>query len=95
MDIENAFKDLLECASSLPLSDSILFFESILFESEKNDIAIRWAILNDLQKAISQRKIAEKYNCSLQKVSNCMALLKNKNDIVSQFLQYRYDETVR
>lgn len=95
MTQDTAFRDLLECIETLSLNDKEAFFESLLTEQEKNDIAVRWAILNDLKRAIPQRTIVKEYSTSLQKVSKCRALLKDNSDIISAFLQHRYDETVR
>lgn len=95
MTQDTAFRDLLECIETLPLNDKEAFFKSLLTEQEMNDISIRWAILNDLKKAVPQRTIVREYSTSLQKVSKCASHLKNKSDIVSVFLQHRYDETVR
>lgn len=69
------------------------FLSELLTESEVRDVAVRWAILNDLMKNVPQREIAKKYSTSVAKVNKGSNMLKNKSAYTTKMLKYRYDET--
>lgn len=62
------------------------FFEDIFTPAELEDISLRWKLLKDLHKGMTQRKIAEKYSISLCKITRGSKILKNKNSSVLKIL---------
>jgi TrpR family trp operon transcriptional repressor len=80
-------KQLLEVISKLDnLDDLNCFFEDIFTPAELEDISLRWKLLKDLHKGLTQRKIAEKYGISLCKITRGSKILKNKDSLVSRIL---------
>lgn len=79
--------DLLKAVLSLDrLEDLELFFKDIFTPAELDDISLRWKLLKDLNKGVTQRKIAEKYGISLCKITRGSKLLKNKGSMVKKIL---------
>jgi len=62
------------------------FFNDIFTPAELEDISLRWKLLKDLHKGITQRKIAEKYRISLCKITRGSKVLKNKDSVVLKVL---------
>ena len=82
-------KQLLEVILKLDnLDDLNCFFEDIFTPAELEDISLRWKLLKDLQKGLTQRKIADKYGISLCKITRGSKVLKNKNSLVRRILNY-------
>ena len=67
--------------------DVCLMLQELLTQSEINVLSKRWCILNMLNQGVTQREIAQKLNVSLCKVTRGAKILKNKNAIVTQFLE--------
>ena len=88
-----ALNDIVETLKDLDNSEVMAFLSELLTPSELKDIAVRWAILNDLATATAQRKICDTYQTSLCKVNKCSSILKNRNGVISNILKSRYDET--
>ncbi len=78
---------LLKVISSINnLDDLNRFFEDIFTPAELDDISLRWKLLKDLHKGLTQRKIAEKYGISLCKITRGSKILKNKDSLVLEVL---------
>ena len=79
--------ELLEVISSIQNLDELtLFFNEIFTPAELEDISLRWKLLKDLHKGMTQRKIAEKYGISLCKITRGSKVLKSKDSIVLKVL---------
>ena len=86
-------ENLLTTISSLTSEqDLYAFFSDLLSESEMSDIAVRWAILNEIKKNTSQRKIADRYQVSLAKVNKYGKILQKNNGFIKEMLDKKYDE---
>lgn len=92
MNKDIAFKDLSSVLGDLDKNQIEIFLKEILTESEKDDIARRWAILNDIATCTPQRIIAENYKSSLCKITRCSSIFKSKG-LIYHLLSTRYDET--
>ena len=55
-------------------------------QSELDTLSKRWRILNMLNQGITQREIAQQLKVSLCKVTRGAKILRNKKNIVQQFL---------
>jgi TrpR family transcriptional regulator, trp operon repressor len=62
------------------------FFEDLFTPAELHDITLRWKLLKDLHKGMSQRKIADKYNISLCKITRGSRILKKEDSTVLKIL---------
>ena len=85
-------KKLLEAVASIAekknnLEELDLFFQEIFTPGEIADLCLRWKLLTDLEKGITQRKIAEKYRISLCKITRGSKILKKKDSIVLKILK--------
>ncbi len=79
--------ELLKVISSLDdLGELARFFEDIFTPAELDDISLRWKLLKDLHKGLTQRKIAEQYGISLCKITRGSKILKNQNSMVLELL---------
>ena len=80
-------KELLEVVSSIKsLDDLHQFFNDIFTPAELEDISLRWKLLKDLHRGMTQRKIAEKYGISLCKITRGSKILKNKESVMLRIL---------
>ncbi len=80
-------QELLKIISSLNDLDELnRFFNDIFTPAELDDISLRWKLLKDLHKGMTQRKIAEKYGISLCKITRGSKVLKDKNSVVLKVL---------
>lgn len=85
-------KELLKTIESIAkkkdnLEELDLFFQEIFTPGELADLSLRWKLLTDLNKGMTQRKIAEKYSISLCKITRGSKILKKKNSIVLKILK--------
>jgi TrpR family trp operon transcriptional repressor len=82
-------QELLKMISSIKDLDELdRFFNDIFTPAELDDISLRWKLLKDLHKGMTQRKIAKKYGISLCKITRGSKILKNKNSIVLKVLNH-------
>ena len=66
------------------------FIEEILTPKEIEDLALRWRLLEELNKGHTQRAIAVKYGISLCKITRGSKILKKNNSITKKILdRYR------
>lgn len=80
-------QELLKIISSINDLDELnRFFNDIFTPAELDDISLRWKLLKDLHKGMTQRKIAEKYGISLCKITRGSKVLKDKNSVVLKVL---------
>ena len=81
-------QELLEVILSMDnLDDLNRFFEDIFTPAELEDLSLRWKLLKDLHKGLTQRKIAEKYGISLCKITRGSKILKKKDSIILKVLK--------
>ena len=90
-------KELLEAIASIAekkenLEELDLFFQEIFTPGELADLSLRWKLLTDLDRGMTQRKIAEKYSISLCKITRGSKILKKKNSIVLKLLHRKNGE---
>lgn len=80
-------QELLKVIASLETQEEMnLFFVEIFTPAELDDISLRWKLLKDLHKGVTQRKIAKKYGISLCKITRGSKILKNKDSVVLKIL---------
>lgn len=80
-------QELLKMILSIETREELdSFFEDIFTPAEREDISLRWKLLKDLHKGMTQRKIAEKYGISLCKITRGSKILKNKDSVVLKLL---------
>jgi len=85
-------QELLEVILSIKKLDALEdFFNDIFTPAELDDISLRWKLLKDLHKGMTQRKIAEKYGISLCKITRGSKVLKNKDSVVLKVLDQNLD----
>jgi len=85
-------KELLEVVLSIKKKDELEnFFNDIFTPAELDDISLRWKLLKELHKGMTQRKIAEKYGISLCKITRGSKVLKNKDSVVLKVLDQNSD----
>ena len=76
--IFNSFKDEKEIYK---------FLKELFTEAELMDLSKRWQILKMLSEDCTQREIATELKVSLCKVTRGAKIMKNKNAIVTKYLQ--------
>ena len=83
-------RDLLSAILSVDdIDDLHLLFEDLFTPAELTDLSLRWKLLKDLNKGVTQRKIAEKYGISLCKITRGSKILKNRNSVALRLLNAR------
>jgi len=66
------------------------FIEEILTPKEIEDLALRWKLLQELDKGKTQRSIASKYGISLCKITRGSKLLKKDHSVTKKYLRKEY-----
>ena len=85
-------QELLKVILSIKNLDELdSFFNDIFTPAELDDISMRWKLLNDLHKGVTQRKIAEKYGISLCKITRGSKIFKNADSMVLKVLKRNMD----
>ncbi|WDP93015.1 MAG: transcriptional regulator [Desulfobacter sp.] len=80
-------QELLEMVLSIKELDELSnFFQDLFTPAELEDISLRWKLLKDLHRGMTQRKIAEKYGISLCKITRGSKVLKNKDSVMLKLL---------
>ena len=81
-------RELLKAVASIDDLDELeQLFEEILTPGELADLSLRWKLLTDLNRGMTQRKIAEKYSISLCKITRGSKILKQENSMVLKILK--------
>ncbi|MCP4117453.1 MAG: transcriptional regulator [Desulfobacteraceae bacterium] len=81
-------RELLKAVASIDDLDELeQLFEEILTPAELADLSLRWKLLTDLHRGMTQRKIAEKYRISLCKITRGSKILKQENSMVLKILK--------
>ena len=82
--------ELLEISEVLSQIDNPseikLFFDEILTDKEKKDIALRWELLKKLKVGMPQRAIASELGISLCKITRGSKILKTEDSIIRRIL---------
>ena len=84
----NAIKEL--SVSLAATDDHVLienFLNSILTPNEVSEVASRWELVKQIDKGISQRKIAENLGLSLCKITRGSKELKKKNSPFKRMIE--------
>jgi len=63
------------------------FIEEILTPKEIQDLALRWKLLQELDKGKTQRSIASQYGISLCKITRGSKILKKNQSITKKYLR--------
>lgn len=80
-------QELLATIGSLKnMDERNRFFEEMFTPAELEDISLRWKLLKDLHKGMTQRNIAKKYGISLCKITRGSKILKKKDSEVLKIL---------
>ncbi|MBW2559451.1 MAG: transcriptional regulator [Deltaproteobacteria bacterium] len=66
------------------------FFEEILTPKEIQDLALRWKLLQELDKGKTQRSIASQYGISLCKITRGSKILKKDQSVTKKYLREGY-----
>ncbi len=66
------------------------FLLEILTKSEVETLSKRWRILTMLKEGYTQREIAQELNVSLCKVTRGSKILKDKNAIITKYLDKEF-----
>nr|WP_319493821.1 YerC/YecD family TrpR-related protein [uncultured Desulfobacter sp.] len=78
---------LLDVILSIKNKDELeSFFEEIFTPAELSDLSLRWKLLKDLHRGMTQRKIAEKYGISLCKITRGSKVLKKNGSVALKVL---------
>jgi TrpR family transcriptional regulator, trp operon repressor len=86
-------RQLLQVVSTINDLDELeRFFMDLFTPAELDDIALRWKLLKDLHRGLTQRKIAQKYRISLCKITRGSKVLKKKDSVVGKVL-HQLDDT--
>ena len=86
-------RQLLQVVSTINDLDELeRFFMDLFTPAELEDIALRWKLLKDLHRGLTQRKIAQKYRISLCKITRGSKVLKKKDSVVGKVL-HQLDDT--
>ena len=84
---EKAFKRVSGVLSSIDTPETMSrFLKELLTPGEMRDIALRWRLLEMLAEGVPQRRIAEKLQISLCKITRGSKILKQKDTLTSQVL---------
>ena len=65
------------------------FLEEILTPAEREDLSLRWQLMQMLTEGIPQRQIAETLGVSLCKITRGAKILKQNNSVSKQHLTVR------
>ncbi len=63
------------------------FIEEILTPKEIQDLALRWKLLQELDRGKTQRSIASRYGISLCKITRGSKILKNDQSVIKKYLR--------
>lgn len=63
------------------------FIEEILTPKEIQDLALRWKLLQELDRGKTQRKIASQYGISLCKITRGAKILKKDRSVTKKYLR--------
>ena len=66
------------------------FIEEILTPKEIQDLALRWKLLQELNKGKTQRSIASQYGISLCKITRGSKILKKDHSVTKKYLRKEY-----
>lgn len=62
------------------------FLEEILTPKEIQDLALRWKLLQELDRGKTQRSIASQYGISLCKITRGSKILKKERSVTKKYL---------
>ena len=65
------------------------FLEEILTPAEREDLALRWKLMQMLKEGMPQRKIASELGISLCKITRGAKILKDSRSISKRYLESR------
>lgn len=86
-ELNDSLKDMCQLLANVKDEKTIYDFFCCLFTpSELEDFAKRWLLVKEIDKGTTQRKIAEKYNISLCKITRGSKELKKEDSAFRKFL---------
>ena len=68
------------------------FLSEILTESERENLALRWKLLELLHDGVSQRTISDQLGVSLCKITRGAKILRQADSLTQKFLTARADD---
>ena len=63
------------------------FFACLMTPAELKDLAVRWILVNEIEKGTTQREIAKKYHISLCKITRGSKELKKDGSAFKKFIE--------
>lgn len=93
IDLSASYEDLLGVFAETKTPEDVkALFEDMFTESERRDFTIRWKLMNDLYRHVSQRTIANELHISLCRITRGSRMLKKSDGYVRRLLEKRYDD---
>ena len=93
MKKDTAYEDLVELfAKTTDQQEMHKLFEEIFTPAERQDLALRWNLMQELYKGTAQRAIAKKFHISLCKITRGSKILKEKDSYCRKVLTQRFDD---
>ncbi len=66
--------------------------DELLTNAEREDLSLRWNLMNQLYQGTSQREIASQLGISLCKITRGSRILKDPNSYCRSLLSEKYDD---
>jgi len=80
--------DLIEAFARISDPEEMkAFIEEILTPREIQDLALRWKLLQELDRGRTQRSIASQYGISLCKITRGSKILKKDHSVIKKYLR--------
>ncbi len=74
-------------ASSADSSTIAEFFACLMTPAELKDLAVRWILVNEIDRGTTQREIAKRYHISLCKITRGSKELKKEGSAFKKFIE--------
>lgn len=85
---EKALSKMFELISATSDSATISeFFSCLMTPAELKDLAVRWLLVNEIDRGTTQREIAKKYRISLCKITRGSKELKKEGSAFKKFIE--------
>jgi len=85
---EKALSQMFELISATSDSATISeFFSCLMTPAELKDLAVRWLLVNEIDRGTTQREIAKKYRISLCKITRGSKELKKEGSAFKKFIE--------
>ena len=89
----SGFDEICSILCDIHQSDQMKsFMEEILTPAERDDLALRWQLMEMLENGIPQRQIASELGISLCKITRGAKILKNDQSTSKRYLESRREK---